>query len=144
MAISLRAAQRSELKNAANSTEGITQSSVNYLHKRIMQNGKFHVKPVFLISLVVTCTLMSYLKGSFRLSLLWIKLQEKVHFKRCLSKCRGRGGELSRPEALNSQGKLVWVETEDRRKQFMVPCHGCHIYGTWSSKIAKRGVKVII
>ena len=37
MAISLRAAQRSELKNAANNTEGITQSSVNYLHKRIMQ-----------------------------------------------------------------------------------------------------------
>ena len=50
--------------------------------------------------------------------------------------CRGRGEELGR---LGGGKRIDWQRnsqggTGERRKLCMVPCHICHIYGTWKSK----------
>ena len=104
----------------------------------------------FVISWMVTCTLMPWLQSSLKFTYLKVRLLEKVHFKMSFLMCWGRG---SRVHSAWRKGAIedyleVWfvgLVASDKRELCMVPWYICHTYEICRSKEVQRGCfKVII
>ena len=90
----------------------------------------------FLISWMVTWTLMSPLQSSFTESSFQLQISVVVGKTLCRNKTlsllilQGRGGGVS---------SALWASENCFEVPFaglcMVPCHWCHIYGIWRSRV---------
>ena len=116
----------------------ITNRVLNLKNTPCPRGWRFYAKSAsFLICLVLTFTLMLWLYSSFRFPYLYVRLLEKVHFKRCLLVC----WEVSLAWGqAHSMARLAWG-TWDKRKLCMVPYRSFNIDGIWEGK---KGFKVII
>ena len=84
----------------------------------------FHAKPVYFLKIFNGDLYFDTLIiGLFQIFLVMGQLVGKEHFKRGFWMCRGRGGELVRPDGqVNS---FTWGNWGGKKLR-MVPCHSCH------------------